>query len=86
LTTQDIRNMSKALDMHQGDSRRSKTDATAAAVQEVLGELGRHQDSWKSEFVEAQYKGQPSPAIVFAHKESLNTPGQGLPCGHGFDS
>ncbi|KAN0067197.1 hypothetical protein V8E54_014652 [Elaphomyces granulatus] len=77
LTTQDIRNMSKALGMHREDPRRSKRDATARAmsveVQEVLDELERHQDSWKSEFVEAQYKGQSSPGIVFAHKESLNT-------------
>ncbi|KAN0067417.1 hypothetical protein V8E54_014507 [Elaphomyces granulatus] len=77
VTTQDIRNMSKALGTYQEDPRRSKTDVTARAIgaelQDVLGELQRCQNLWKSEFVEAQYKGQPSAGIVFAHKESLNT-------------
>ena len=67
----------QALGVYREDARRSKTDATARStgveLQEVLGKLRRCQDSWKSEFAETQYKGQPSAGIVFSHKESLNT-------------
>jgi len=77
------RNMSKALGTYREDPRRG------AELQEVLGELQQCQNSWKSEFVEAQYKGQPSAGIDFAHKESLNTlrdRGCLEACSYGFDS
>ena len=74
LCVRDIKNVAQRLGIQTVQARHVVGKVSARQqVQEAMEWLEAHQADWRSAFLETTYKESPSPALVFARRETLST-------------